>query len=86
MNNGWHIDFFRNSSRQYASSANLDVLVRNISSGDEASVMNMYVGCYNDANIRESHLRDIDEFINQGNHWKDVTVPRCLEACRRLGF
>lgn len=48
--------------------------------------MNMYVGCYNDENIRESHLRDIDEFINQGNDWKDVTVPRCLEACRRLGF
>ena len=48
--------------------------------------MNMYVGCYNDVNIRESHLRDIDEFINQGNHWKDVTVPRCLEACRRLGL
>ena len=48
--------------------------------------MNMYVGCYNDVSIRESHLRDIDEFINQGNHWKDVTVPRCLEACRRLGF
>ena len=54
--------------------------------GDDASVMNMYVGCYNDENIRESHLRDIDEFINQADDWKDVTVPRCLEACWRLGF
>ena len=46
----------------------------------------LYLGCYNDENIGESHLRDIDEFINQGDDWKDVTVPRYLEACWRLGF
>ena len=31
-------------------------------------------------------MRDIDEFINQGDYWKDVTLPKCLGACATLGY
>ena len=46
----------------------------------------MYVGCYQDQSIDDSHLRDITDYINRLDEWKDVTAPRCLGACATLGY
>ena len=54
--------------------------------GDDPIMSRMYIGCYRDQNIYSAELRDIDEFINQGDYWKDVTLPKCLGACATLGY
>ena len=46
----------------------------------------MYIGCYQDQNIEDGSLRDLDEYINQKDFWRDVTAPRCLGACATLGY
>ena len=54
--------------------------------GDDPIMVRMYIGCYKDLDIYSTDLRDIDEFINQKDYWKDVTLPRCLGACATLGY
>ena len=54
--------------------------------GDDPIMARMYIGCYKDRDIYSADLRDIDEFINQKDYWKDVTLPRCLGACATLGY